>query len=108
MMRFNYPHYKAQFRSACKRRGVDPVRGATVYQAANARAEQRRKTRCTRWWLDETLWEDEPPYHSPVETAVIRALLNEAYYHALYCTAQAAGFTLDMTFEELQKFSDSS
>jgi hypothetical protein len=108
MMRFDYPRYKAQFRSACARRGVDPARGATVYQAANARADQRHKAHSARWWLDETLWEDAPPYHSPVELAVMRALLDQAYYYALYCMAQSAGIALDMSFEDLQKFSDNS
>ncbi len=108
MRRFDYPRYKAQFRSACAARGVDPLRGATTYQAANIRAEQRRARRCGRWWLNERLWEDAPPYHSPGELAVIRALLDEAYYYALYCMMQAAGIRLETSFEELQKLNNSS
>jgi hypothetical protein len=108
MMHIDYPRYKARFRSACARRGIDPARGATVYQAANARAEQRCAPLRHRWWLDATLWEDAPPHHSPVEFIVLRMLYDQASYYTLYRMAEQSGAAMELSFEELLQFNNSS
>ncbi|MDZ4766512.1 MAG: hypothetical protein SGI73_18400 [Chloroflexota bacterium] len=92
---FDAAQYKHAFRAACARRGVDPVYGASVYQAINARADQlkadkRRAIRAARdpmdgaWWQQPELWFDLPPNRSNVERIVFEHLFHVALIIALY------------------------
>jgi hypothetical protein len=85
---FDYEDYRKQFRAACARRGIDPLYGASGYQVANLRAEQRRaewKAAQQRgwgqvaWWQKHELWLNCPPYRSETEQEAIWQVFRQAY-----------------------------
>jgi hypothetical protein len=92
---FDAAAYQDGFRAACARRGIDPVSGSSVYQAANIRAEQQkaaaRQALCAAvqrdggaWWQTPELWLDETPCRSTVEEGAFARLFRAALIAALF------------------------
>lgn len=86
---FDAAGYKTAFRTACQQRGIDPLSGASVYQAANISAEHRkaekraqaqaeRDSQYGAWWTKPEKWLDFPPDHSDIERIVFAHLLQVA------------------------------
>lgn len=53
---------KAGFRAAAQKRGIDPINGATTYQAANVQADINKREHWSRvkaegkWWTKPQMW----------------------------------------------------
>jgi hypothetical protein len=83
---FDYDDFVRKFRAACARRGIDPQEGASGYQIVHITAQQRHEARpIDRWWLQNDLWRDDPPYHSETEQGAIWLLFRQTYLIELRC-----------------------
>ncbi len=78
--RFDYDEFVDDFRAACARRGIDPVRGASSYQVVHVAAELRRADApIDCWWRRHELWLDCPPYRSDTEQEALFRIFTQAY-----------------------------
>lgn len=86
MTRFNYAAFRDGFRAACARRGIDPERGASVYDVVKYNAEQRKAAYIEnqdQWWRDFDQWTFAPPHRSSTEALALFHLFEITYGMAL-------------------------
>lgn len=70
---FDEVAFKARFRAAAARRGIDPEQGANSYQAALVGAELRRQATVSApdygWWKTRSIWSGDADLNErPTET----------------------------------------
>lgn len=77
---FDYPTFRHQFRQRAVLLGIDPVAGATSYDIARIRADQRRAAHVDdHWWRDYALWTDSAPHRSDTEEQALYLVFREAF-----------------------------
>lgn len=80
---FDLTAFKAGWRAACSKYGVDPVEGATSYQVAAYKADvekARKQAARTYWWRqDPGIWADPGWCFSDVEAECYRRLFRQAW-----------------------------
>lgn len=76
--RFDYASFKAELRAAALKRGIDPIEGATSYQAALVQAEQRTAAVLAApdygWWQRERSIFSEADERRPTERVAFHQL----------------------------------